>query len=739
MIGYTKRLFFNGSLFRKQLLSYFISVLIPTLMIVSVYSYTISEDLKSQIKQASDNSGQRVAKSVEDLIGQINYFSLQLSFLPDMNRMLKSPSEFTMYDYYQLKEQVRNQVNSNELFYSVYIYSALNEKFMTSREGLFDTASFYDKPVLEQIRLHSNEPFWYQVRDDYITFYKAIPVTDARPLGTLIINIKKDMFVNTLYNLNNNVDQQVFIIDNNAQIISPTSEDENSMINQLVVEKATIPSETMQKIQIDNQKYFVHNLTVKGNGWTIVNLIPYDLYKERLFSKMSSLLLIVLVVFLIGLAIAYVFAVKMYNPWKKIIEVLSGSGESKQTADEFLMVSGAISSMIDTIKQHEPVMKDHLISDILRNNVSDKGSITNRLEQVGIVFKEPNYAVIVAVFEAMSQEDAEDPQRKLIIYSMVSETLKTYMHVEGTILDRSKLGFIVNLPRSGMEEEWRQLIHKCYTDMNVIAQTQLNVSLQLIVSDVGTIDRLHAAYEQIRRMLNYKAVINRNDIVFIQDYKNELKFVYPLSLQKQLIHSVATMNREKAIQCVNDLFEQYLYNSKYPLEKLQGMIVVFMSSILNELLKDGHDIGSVYKQVDIFKLNECQNNDELYQFMITHISKIITFLEAIQDKQVTNQYVSKTIAYMEDLYTSNISITDIAQLMGVSSGHLSRTFKAETGKSMLEYLTEYRIKKSKDLLRSSSASLQEISQAVGYNDVQSFIRFFKKCEGLTPGEYRKTI
>ncbi|OAS20626.1 AraC family transcriptional regulator [Paenibacillus oryzisoli] len=740
MKGFTKRLFFNRSLFRKQLLSYLITVLIPISMIVSVYAYTINEDLTSQIEQTSTASIQRTAKNLDNLIDQINYFALQLSFLPDMNNMLKNPVAFTLYDYYKLKEQLRSQINSNNLFYSVYIYSALNERFMTSNEGLFDADTFYDSQVLTQIRKEDRPHFWYQVREDYVTFYKDIPVTESMPLGTLVINMQKKMFLNTMYNLNIGDEERIFVVDKSGSVISSHPQVENEMIRQMITNGDAVSSSgTLQKIVLDGTKYFAHIASMKGDGWTLVNLIPYASYKAKLFEKLSKVLTIVLFVFLIGLAIAYAFAVKMYNPWKKMIEVLSGVGGGKSSSDEYMLVSGAINSMMATIKQNEPVMKDHLISDILRNKVSDKETISARLQQAGLQFTEPYYAVIVAVFDDLQSEDAEDPQRNLLIYSMVLETLKAYLPVEGTILDRSKLGFIVNLPQKGMDAGIRQRIHQTYAEMNAVGQEELNVSLQFIVSDADAPERLHLAYEQIRRMLNYKAVINRNDIVFVQDHKSELKFVYPLSLQKQLIHAVATMNREKANQCIGELFDQYIYKSKYPLEKLQGMIVVLMSSVLNELLKEGYDIGSLNEDVDIFKLNECQNNDELYQFMITHIHRIIAFLETLQDKQVTNLYVAKTIAYMEEHYANPLSITEIAERIGVSSGHLSRTFKAEIGKSMLEYLTEFRIKKSKELLSARSDSLQEIGLAVGYHDVQSFIRFFKKYEGMTPGEYRKSI
>jgi AraC-like DNA-binding protein len=86
-----------------------------------------------------------------------------------------------------------------------------------------------------------------------------------------------------------------------------------------------------------------------------------------------------------------------------------------------------------------------------------------------------------------------------------------------------------------------------------------------------------------------------------------------------------------------------------------------------------------------------------------------------------------------------MSISDIAAAIGISSSHLSRIFKMEVGRTPLEYLTEYRLKHSKRLLADGNCSLNKIVEAIGYNDVHTFIRSFKKVEGITPGEYRKRL
>ncbi len=79
----------------------------------------------------------------------------------------------------------------------------------------------------------------------------------------------------------------------------------------------------------------------------------------------------------------------------------------------------------------------------------------------------------------------------------------------------------------------------------------------------------------------------------------------------------------------------------------------------------------------------------------------------------------------------------IASHTGVSAIYLNRIFKLSTGKTLSEYLNDYRISQSLPMLEDTSETISSISQAVGYSDVRSYIRFFKKFYGMTPSEYRK--
>lgn len=104
---------------------------------------------------------------------------------------------------------------------------------------------------------------------------------------------------------------------------------------------------------------------------------------------------------------------------------------------------------------------------------------------------------------------------------------------------------------------------------------------------------------------------------------------------------------------------------------------------------------------------------------------------------VENQYCIEAKKYIERHYMDNIEISSVAEYLNLSYSYLSKIFKANIGLRMSEYLNKIRIEKSKDYLCETNMTLNEIAVKIGYNNSQSFQRFFRKYENLSPGDYRK--
>ena len=86
---------------------------------------------------------------------------------------------------------------------------------------------------------------------------------------------------------------------------------------------------------------------------------------------------------------------------------------------------------------------------------------------------------------------------------------------------------------------------------------------------------------------------------------------------------------------------------------------------------------------------------------------------------------------------SDMSLSGAAGVIGVSPNHLSRIFSQKTGNTFIEYLTEVRMDKAKDLLLATDLPAAEIGMKVGYSDPHYFYYSFKKSQGMTPKEFRQ--
>ena len=93
--------------------------------------------------------------------------------------------------------------------------------------------------------------------------------------------------------------------------------------------------------------------------------------------------------------------------------------------------------------------------------------------------------------------------------------------------------------------------------------------------------------------------------------------------------------------------------------------------------------------------------------------------------------------WLEANYLKPVQVSQLAQLVNLSSRTLHRRFKQATEQNPLEYLQSVRIEAAKKLLEKSHENIQRIVNYVGYDDISSFTRLFKKHTGLSPSQYAK--
>jgi len=118
-------------------------------------------------------------------------------------------------------------------------------------------------------------------------------------------------------------------------------------------------------------------------------------------------------------------------------------------------------------------------------------------------------------------------------------------------------------------------------------------------------------------------------------------------------------------------------------------------------------------------------------------------MEAFEDHKINGQremkdkmIVHSVRKYVENNYTDcGLNLNSIAEALGRNSRYLSKVFREETGKGILDYVNELRISKASDLLADGSYSVEAVGEMVGYASTRTFRRTFAKIVGTTPGNF----
>ena len=167
----------------------------------------------------------------------------------------------------------------------------------------------------------------------------------------------------------------------------------------------------------------------------------------------------------------------------------------------------------------------------------------------------------------------------------------------------------------------------------------------------------------------------------------------------------------------------------YEKYKARGGKPVFFSSLdYSSLLDSLYTTASSDSYVRDMKINSILSN------LLTLLMEDSWNPSDIADKQ---KEIGKVRMYLEENYSSKVSLDTLSSLFYIDKFYLCSQFKEQYGVSVMDYLISVRITEAKKLIRFTDKTMDEIANSVGINGAAYFSRLFKKVEGVNPSEFRK--
>ena len=139
---------------------------------------------------------------------------------------------------------------------------------------------------------------------------------------------------------------------------------------------------------------------------------------------------------------------------------------------------------------------------------------------------------------------------------------------------------------------------------------------------------------------------------------------------------------------------------------------------------------------DILKVNDLKQLKKIFNEKIYELYKI----SKLRDLNDVFEIKEKIIKFLEENYHIDISLENLADYLGHSFRYTSVLFKKVMDDNFKSYLNIYRVEKAKELMmEDNEIKVKDLAERVGYNSSNTFIRIFKKYEGVSPGKYLEDI
>lgn len=239
----------------------------------------------------------------------------------------------------------------------------------------------------------------------------------------------------------------------------------------------------------------------------------------------------------------------------------------------------------------------------------------------------------------------------------------------------------------------------------------------------------------------------------------ESSFFFPVNscLTPELMNRLPARNTDSAKTAVDSLFSEALSSQNH------SRCSELMETLRKQYEQNTHVLPDQTKDLyyKLFIILENARKQQQLSALAYTSSSMVAFLEkCFTFQELHSTLVQQTDTYFQDLQASvpenstiflikdyisknyskeTLSVKDISTHVFLSASYVCTFFKNETGKTLNQYLTEYRMEKAKNLLADPRYKISDISSRVGYSDGNYFGKSFKKYTGLSPSEYREKL
>ncbi|MBB6671837.1 AraC family transcriptional regulator [Cohnella nanjingensis] len=699
----------------------------------------------------------------------IEQLEQQIANHPKLYQMINtkaSMSDRERYDMIEMADELERYKLLTPFISDFYLYlpksgTMLGPGVKTTPAFLFDKAEQFDEMGEQDwLRLFDSGYHYREfkpglhvtdamgVRGDVIVYMQTMPLVDrSKRMATLFMTINEGQLRKMLDTLAEAGGGILSIVDADNRIISQTTDRQRA----LPFAYADMRGDAGRlEGRSDGEDSMVSYASSRVYGWKYVLELPRGVYLKEVNEVRNWALLLFLLAALSGAVASLYLAYRNYRPIRDLVSVVTGGGSAALARSgpiEYEMIRSSIHSarLTETelrarLTQQTPIIRHHFLSRLIRGYADPHELSPESLRFMGIRFESDRFAVMLVDAEdggrsefPADREDKEWLFVNFVIGNIASELAGERHVAYATELDQGRVAVLINF-RGTEEAQWPDELAAIGDRLVQVLGDRFGMRLAIgagfVARDIGAIGE---AFRDALKRLDESRQARAGDS------RPAPAYYYPLDIEQQLTNYVKSGEEERTAQLLDALYADHADGGEAG-GAVSGYFLIHLSSTLFRIVQSTPkaDARLAGRLLALGRDGARDQPAAFRRLKDDFLEVCLLWKEGRSDQGTRMLQTVKRI--VQERYDQNmLSVGLIADELGITQPYLSSFFKKATGQTIIAYIAEVRIDAAKRWLAKTDRTVAQIAEAVGYSNDIGFIRFFKKYEGITPGQYRASI
>lgn len=735
----------HSKLFVRLFSMFLVVALVPTIVLGAFSTISSNRRMVEQLRADSGRLLEWIKSNTDRLFLNLELDSVELALDPDLRAILsrtltRSQRILRLKD---LQETLRAKFHAGRGDHLVYFRDP---------DRVLTATGFYESDYLEELGMDTaillnGSGFPRVIQDGAPKFrmVRPIPLDSAVPLGGLSLTVSLADIENLLSTWAAQSGFELAVVDGDGRVLLCSLPWDSTS------GRIPLPG---GDVTLGGIKYRVRTLASDYRGWSYASLVARNVVVESAFDVASATIAISLALVLGGAILSFLLSRFIYNPIAGLYNLtrtrFAISSTGIEAEDELRFLDRAIRNLISSsdslsrlVEKSSYALKGEYFASVMAGGLTGASveEMNERAVALGIALPYDAFVLVAIELDRGEGSRVTDgfPVRRLIVARTAERAeLGANLHNETFYLDAERIGIVV----SG--DEAADLQESSVEMARRLARTVEDQNGFTVSAGVGTtVSRLsHLSESRLaaERALERKMHVGKNSVIVADPVlqTDESVFVIPLIEMERISNRLKAGDLDAATGGLREMFRQLREHRDMPIENVRYVLIQLVSVISQGLMESGVNLRAIFgPEFNLFReLERRKTLGDIETWMVEMLKQIGARQQSPSPERT--ELISHALTRIRSRYAEQISLSTIADELGVSPEHLSRRFKAETGERYVELVNRLRLEKARELVVNTDWTLDVVAKESGFSNYQYLIRRYKHRFGVTPARHRET-